>query len=553
MFNVKESFKLSCEAYNSPVIELIDYNLINEFVYNNTKGKMNYEVSEESEILFLLINVIYFKGYWVEPFNKNLTKKRIFENTDNSLVKIDIMYQTYEKIEYYEDENIQMIALPYISEKISFKMILILPNISHYSSAFEYLKKENINYNDLISKMKKNNNIVHLYLPKFKADFDIDLKTQLNKMNMSLAFSSDEADFSKLVEDTPPNLSVDFIKQKTYIEVDEEGIEAIAITMGGIFGSSGDIPKEYYMNVNHSFIYMIVSECIKDHNGNYLMPFVGTINKLEGENIKNSDLSDADNENNISNKINDSFISDSNVHNDINTYSSNNSINNNSNVIDDINARISDTNYINNFISNYSNNNNDNYTYTTNSNNILNNSFINFSSNDGNEINFTEVINTSHGLDTIDSNYNNINLTNDNTILNNSNINYLNATDDINTNLTNLNILNNSVINYSNIIDENNINFTKDNDKFINSFIIGSNTKDEGNINLIYTLNNSYINESSAIIGNNTNLSNINNIFNDSNIIDYNFTNNNSLEIDLSEMLKINLSLIILILMVIIN
>ena len=400
IFNVKESFKLSCEAYNSQVIEHIDYNLINEFVYNNTKGKMNYTVSDKSEILFLLINVIYFKGYWVEPFNKNLTKKRIFENTDNSLVKVDIMYQTYSKIEYYEDEKIQMIALPYISEKISFKMVIILPNISNYSSAFDYLKKEDINYNDLISKMKEKRNIVHLYLPKFKSVFDIDLKPELNKMNMSLAFSSDKADFSELVEDIVYNLWLGFIKQKTFIEVDEEGTEAIAITMGGLFGSSGDPPEEYYMNVNHSFIYMIVSECIKDHNGNYLMPFVGVINNLEGEIIKNSDLSSKEEENNNSKIVNDSFISDSIAPNNINTYSTNNSTIINSNVIDDINSSISDTNYINNSISNYSNNNNDNYTYSTNSNNILNNSFINFSNNIYfNKINFTEIINTSNHSD----------------------------------------------------------------------------------------------------------------------------------------------------------
>ena len=44
------------------------------------------------------------------------------------------------------------------------------------------------------------------------------------------------------------------------------------------------------MNVNHSFIYMIQSDQIKDLEGNYLMPFIGIINKLDNYKDKNYQL-----------------------------------------------------------------------------------------------------------------------------------------------------------------------------------------------------------------------------------------------------------------------
>ena len=153
--SVEKTFEPTCEAYKTSIQELINVSQINEFVYNKTRGKIAEVIEKlDSNTAFILINVVYFKGYWIEPFNQNKTTKRLFENNDNSLVEVDTMYNTYKDIKYYEDDNIQMIELPYISRKLSFKMVIILPNKSKFSSSFEYMKTENINFNELISKMK---------------------------------------------------------------------------------------------------------------------------------------------------------------------------------------------------------------------------------------------------------------------------------------------------------------------------------------------------------------------------------------------------------------
>ena len=99
---------------------------------------------------------------------------------------------------------------------------------------------------------------------------------------MELAFSQNDAEFQNLCQNVDTFVST--ILHKTYINVNENGTEAAAITLERMETASYE-PKEYYMNVNHSFIYMIVSDKIKDTEDKYIMPFIGIVNKLEGEKI----------------------------------------------------------------------------------------------------------------------------------------------------------------------------------------------------------------------------------------------------------------------------
>ena len=293
-FEILEQFLLTCDNYNISVKELIDAQQINDFCYNNTNGKITKIIDKiPNGIAFILINAIYFKGNWSFPFKKENTKKLPFENVNKKKVKIDTMYKYFEDIYYYEDDKIQMISLPYSSKKLNFRMIILLPNSEIYSSSLNYLTSEKIDLNILITKLKKREN-VHLYLPKFKSEFSQVLNDTLKEMNMKKAFNPYEAQFNGM---TFQRIYIGDILHKTFIQVDEEGTEAAAVTaVFGLFGSAPKEPKEYYMNVNHSFIYMIVSDEIKDSEGNFLIPFVGVVNNLAEEIIEE--------ENNIDKKNN---------------------------------------------------------------------------------------------------------------------------------------------------------------------------------------------------------------------------------------------------------
>ena len=300
----KDEFKQICTQYNTSYFKLESLEQVNNYVSEHTNGKITDFLQSINGILFMIINALYFKGSWEKKFDESLTTKRPFKNS-NGTVMVDTMYQEYEDGLYYEDEKVQMFSLPYSYNNLPYKMTIILPNEKKYSSPMDYLNEEKINFHEISSKLEYKNHI-HLYLPKFKYALKIDLISILNKLGMELAFIAGAADFSNLVNGA---CFISQFFQKTYIDLNENGTEAAAATVAIFANSTGpmildDIQR--YMHVNHSFIYMIESNEIKDFDNNNIMPFVGIVNYIEGskdtsgnsqpgnEEPKNSTLTNSD-------------------------------------------------------------------------------------------------------------------------------------------------------------------------------------------------------------------------------------------------------------------
>ena len=114
---------------------------------------------------------------------------------------------------------------------------------------------------------------------------------------------------------------MDDINHLTYIDVNENGTESAAVTI--MYFNSTKVLPEKTMNINHSFIYMIQSNKIKDSEGNYLMPFIGIVNNLneKGSIDNNSNDKSIDNNNptdikNENIKTDENIKSDENINND---------------------------------------------------------------------------------------------------------------------------------------------------------------------------------------------------------------------------------------------
>ena len=227
------------------------------------------------------------------------------------------MKHLFKDIYYYEDEKIQMISLPYQSTNLIYKMVIILPRDNKYSSSYDYLNKENVNFTKLISKLKKVDG-VQLYLPKFEFNYEKNLNEVLKKMGMEKPFSSEEANFSKI---SKPNneikgLFINDILHKTKITVDQNGTVAVAITTFEIHEFSNnpnEIKELYYMYVNHSFIFLITSDSIKDSDYNNIIIFLGTVNNLnliKSENNLNLNNDKGNNNNNDNNDKGNNYNND---------------------------------------------------------------------------------------------------------------------------------------------------------------------------------------------------------------------------------------------------
>ena len=268
------------KKYDSYIAKLEGVEQVNDWCRKHTNGKITKLIDSLSpDIQIVLLNAIYFYSDWENQFEEVYTRKKNFKNADESISQVDMMYQRLEYIKYYEDETIQMIELPY-KDNNNLSMIIILPREDKYSSSYDYLNKENIDFTKLVNNLSKVEE-VYFHFPRFEFEYSIQLKDVLKDINMVSAFTTN-ADFSNI--NSTISLYVSEIIQRTYIKVTETGTEAAAVT-GEIWVTSPPPPEiTYDMNVNHSFIYMIRDKSIKDVDNNELMLFIGSCNDFSNQN-----------------------------------------------------------------------------------------------------------------------------------------------------------------------------------------------------------------------------------------------------------------------------
>lgn len=221
--------------------------IINNWVNEKTNGKIK-EIVTDSDMyaaLMFLINAIYFKGTWKYEFDPDDTQDALFNLFDGTKKPCRMMYQEND-FQYFRNEYFQAVDLPYGDS--GFSMIVFLP-----------LPDKNID--DLISELNQENwnlwvnsfseNTMELYLPKFKLEYDIELKKVLTSLGMGIAFT-ESADFSGL-----GGGFIGKVLHKTFVDVNEEGTEAAAVTVVVIYDSASPANT---MLVNRPFVFAIREE-----------------------------------------------------------------------------------------------------------------------------------------------------------------------------------------------------------------------------------------------------------------------------------------------------
>ena len=193
-------------------------NRINEWCSKKTYGKIpKFIESDKDKGVVKLINALYFKGDWTEPFDQ--PKKKVFNHENGSVSQIETI-SDLRMMNYSEAENFQCVEIPY--GNCAFVMDLILP--SKYMSMKEAAVALATGvWDNLVCSMEKEN--VILKFPVFDIKYRKDLGEILINLGMSSAFV--DADFSKM---SPTNLAISQVMQKTVISVTEKGSEAAGVT-----------------------------------------------------------------------------------------------------------------------------------------------------------------------------------------------------------------------------------------------------------------------------------------------------------------------------------
>jgi serine protease inhibitor len=270
--------KRNQDAYRAEVATL-DFNQpasvgrINNWVKDKTQGKIPQIVDRlKPDDVMYLINAVYFKGDWSVPFDKSATKAHPFTLADGKTKSVSMMSRR-DRLSYYATPQFQAVSLPYGRGRWS--LYLFLPSRNSNLATFRKTLTA-ANWQTWMQGFQPKNGLVQL--PKFKSEYEIELKTALTKLGMGVAFDRDKADFSQL---WPSNAqlpaAIDQVKHKTFIEVNESGTEAAAVTSIGIVATSAQIPTQpFEMILDRPFF-----GAIRDNETGTIL-FMGAIQNPEG-------------------------------------------------------------------------------------------------------------------------------------------------------------------------------------------------------------------------------------------------------------------------------
>jgi serpin B len=260
--SLKDSFITTSQDFYQGKVSNLDFadasakKTINQWVASNTAHKIPEIVDSISpDDALYLINAIYFKGSWTNKFDPNSTKKQPFQLEPNITKPVAMMSQTGD-YRYYENEQFQAIRLPY-GKKGTLGMYIFLPQKD--SNLEQFNQQLNLaNWQTWLSQMRSQQGNVSL--PKFKLEYDTELKNVLTSLGMKQVFDADRADFSAMTDST---MAIDLVKHKTLIEVNEAGSEAAGVTSIGIRITSAIPQQSFEMNIDRPFFFAICDDRTK--------------------------------------------------------------------------------------------------------------------------------------------------------------------------------------------------------------------------------------------------------------------------------------------------
>lgn len=252
--------------YNSEILydEFKTPDVINNWVNKNTDGMIPSILNGmDPDFVLGLANAVAIDVKWYSPFECINTQSKEFTKNDGSKINVQMMHNSYEneKYKYFDFDSIKGIILPYEN---NLEFVGIMPNnIDEFINNLSLNKLNDIDKNAISASDKLH---IFLSLPRFSYSFDLEnFKSILKSMGINDVFNANKASLTNIIKrDNLNKLGINNIYvsdaiHKTYIDLNEEGTKAAAVTYFGI-KANAMMPKEYKevnIDFNRPFIYMI--------------------------------------------------------------------------------------------------------------------------------------------------------------------------------------------------------------------------------------------------------------------------------------------------------
>lgn len=225
---------------------------IGDWVSEQTKGLIGSEgkVLETDELtLAALASTLYYKAGWTDEFSPSRTEEDLFTAADGKETKVEFMHKNQDST-FLRQNGYQAASL-----STSFgEMIFVLPDegitpvdlLAHPDFLAEAADFENGIFGE-----------VQWSVPKFDVSSDLDLKPTLTGLGITDVFDPDVSDFTPLTD--IESVWLGQAKQIARVKVDENGVEAAAVTLMAMGGSSmpPEDPKICIMDLDRPFLFLI--------------------------------------------------------------------------------------------------------------------------------------------------------------------------------------------------------------------------------------------------------------------------------------------------------
>jgi serine protease inhibitor len=225
---------------------------VNDWVSANTNGKITKIIEEISDdLVMMLINAIYFKGSWRDQFDPKATSDGPFHALDGTTQTVKVMRRREGegKIRLGPRPSASVGELVYGNG--AFVMTIVMPphggNVNTFAATLDTTA-----WSSLVAALGAEQKGA-VMLPKFRLEYERELAEDLKALGMRVPFSkTGDADFTRM-SPAGRQLFISYVKHKTYVDVNEEGTEAAAVTNTGVGAVS--LPPGIY--VDRPFIFAI--------------------------------------------------------------------------------------------------------------------------------------------------------------------------------------------------------------------------------------------------------------------------------------------------------
>jgi serine protease inhibitor len=219
--------------------------VINEWVRQQTAGRVKKlfdSVSPDTKLV--LANTVYLRADWARQlFAENRVTPLPFTKAGGDTVSVPMMHAD-DDLRYAADAGWQAVEVPFADGQLAMRILLPAqdqPPASLLAPATMAAVSAALQPQ-----------AVDLTLPRWDFASDLDLRSALAKLGLTLPFGGD-ADFGGI----SPGLHIEQAVHRANITVDEWGTEAAAVT-GLSFPTAGKVPAKNRMTVDRPFAFAVM-------------------------------------------------------------------------------------------------------------------------------------------------------------------------------------------------------------------------------------------------------------------------------------------------------